>query len=291
VPQLRFTPSGNRSIALSPDGSLLAADVLGSRGPDIRVKQLPAGPFIRLTFEGSQNLRPSWTADGKSLIYLSNRDSAPLSVWRQQADGARPAELVLRGSGSGIQEAVLSRDGKWLLYRTTEAGTRNVYAIRPGHDTTRVPLLVTRFNEEGIALSRDGRWLAYSSDESGRSEVYVRPFPDINTGRWQISGGGGSAARWAHSGRELFFQGPANEIMVSAVRTAPSFQPGDPRQLIAPQTQIMPSVVIPNYAVTPDDRRFLMVRLASADAPPGAGQLVVVENWFREFQEKVKARR
>jgi len=290
VPQVRFTPSGNRSIALSPDGTKLAADVLGSRGPDIRVKQLPAGPFTRLTFDGTVNNRPSWTADGKSVIYISNRDSSPNSVWRQQADGAKPAEMLLRGTGGGIQEAILSRDGQWLLFRTTEGGNRNIYAIRPGRDTTQIPLLVSRFNEDGIALSPDGKWLAYTSDESGRQEVYVRPFPDVNSGRWQISTSGGTAARWAHSGRELFFQGPANEIMVATIRTTPSFQPSDPRQLIAPQPQLMPSNVVPNYALTPDDRRFLMVRLAAADAPPGAGQLVVVENWLREFREKVKGK-
>ncbi len=290
LPPLRFTPSGNRSIALSPDGTRLAADVLGSRGPDIRVKQLPTGPFIRLTFDGTQNFRPSWTPDGKSVIFISNRDSAPLSVWRQQADGARPVELLLRGPPTGINEAILSRDSKWLLYRTIETNNRNVYAVRMGADTTRVPLLVSRFNEVGIALSPDSRWLAYTSDESGRDEVYVRPFPDVNSGRWQITSGGGSAPGWAHSGRELFFQGPANELMVTAVRTSPSFQPDEPRQLIAPQAQVMPSNVVPNYAITPDDKRFLMVRLGSATAAPGAGQLVVVDNWLREFRGKVKGR-
>ena len=290
LPQLRFTPSTNRSIALSPDGTRLAADVLGARGPDIRVKQLPSGPFVRLTFDGTQNFRPSWTADGKSVIWISNRDSAPASVWRQQADGARPPELVLRGTGNGIQEAVLSQDGKWLVFRTTEVGNRDIYAVRPGADTTRIPLLVGRFNEDGIALSPDGRWLAYTSDESGRVEVYVRPFPDVSSGRWQISGGGGYAAARSHSGRELFFVGPAGQMMVSEVRTSGSFQPGEPRQLIAPQAQIMASVVVPNYAITPDDKRFLMVRLGTATAAPGAGQLVVVDNWLREFRAKVRGR-
>jgi Tol biopolymer transport system component len=40
------------------------------------------------------------------------------------------------------------------------------------------------------ALSPDGRWLAYASPESGETEIYVRPFPDVSSGRWQISAGG-----------------------------------------------------------------------------------------------------
>jgi len=291
LPQLRLTPASNRSISLSPDGTRLAADVLGARGPDIRVKQLPSGPFTRLTFDGTQNFRPRWTADGKSVIWISNRDSSPLSVWRQQADGARPPELLLRGSREGIQEAVLSRDGKWLLFRTSDSGNRNIYAVRPGADTTWIPLLMGRFNEDGISLSPDGRWLAYTSDESGRQEVYVRPFPEVNSGRWQVSGAGGYAAAWSHSGRELFFVTPAGEIMVVDVRSSPTtFQPGEPRLLIPSLPQIMGSVVVPNYAITPDDKRFLMVRLGTATAAPGAGQLVVVDNWVREFRAKVGGR-
>ncbi|MFQ5859694.1 MAG: WD40 repeat domain-containing protein, partial [Anaerolineae bacterium] len=56
----------------------------------------------------------------------------------------------------------------------------------------------------GVGFSADGKWLAYASDESGRREVYVRPFPNVADGRWQISTDGGRSPLWAHSGRELF---------------------------------------------------------------------------------------
>jgi acetylornithine deacetylase/succinyl-diaminopimelate desuccinylase-like protein len=41
-------------------------------------------------------------------------------------------------------------------------------------------------------ISTDGHWLAYESDESGRSEIYVRPFPNVETKRIQVSTGGGT---------------------------------------------------------------------------------------------------
>ena len=52
------------------------------------------------------------------------------------------------------------------------------------------PLVHTMATEFAGTLSPDGRWLAYYSTESGRQEVYVRPFPGIDTGRWQISTAG-----------------------------------------------------------------------------------------------------
>ncbi len=54
-------------------------------------------------------------------------------------------------------------------------------------------------------VSPDGRWIAYQSNESGRHEIYVRPFPDIESGRSQISSEGGRYPLWARSGRELFY--------------------------------------------------------------------------------------
>ena len=55
-------------------------------------------------------------------------------------------------------------------------------------------------------LSPDGRWL--------------RPFPDVNSGRWQVSAEGGSRPVWSRSGRELFFFSADNRMTVVAVQPA-----------------------------------------------------------------------
>ena len=69
-------------------------------------------------------------------------------------------------------------------------------------------LLDDDWNERGAALSPDGRWLAYTSNETGRGEVYVRPFPDVDAGRWQISTDGGEWPLWNPAADELFYRGP-----------------------------------------------------------------------------------
>jgi Tol biopolymer transport system component len=51
----------------------------------------------------------------------------------------------------------------------------------------------TMFAERNVELAPKGQWLAYESNESGRPEIYVRPFPNVDSGRWQVSTGGGSA--------------------------------------------------------------------------------------------------
>ena len=66
-------------------------------------------------------------------------------------------------------------------------------------------LLETSFVEQNAELSPDGRWLAYQSNESGRDEVYMRPFPNLEAGRWLVSTNGGTTPLWARSGEELFY--------------------------------------------------------------------------------------
>ena len=48
--------------------------------------------------------------------------------------------------------------------------------------------------ESHADVSPDGRWIAYMPSESGQPEVYVRPFPNVDDGRWQISTAGGGAS-------------------------------------------------------------------------------------------------
>ena len=92
------------------------------------------------------------------------------------------------------------------------------------------PLVQTPFQEVTGVLSPDDKWLAYGSDESGTFEIYVRPFPDVNAGRAQVSRGGGAQPVWSRDGRELFFFAHTGELMGVEVGTGPTWTASSPRQ-------------------------------------------------------------
>ena len=284
-PPLTVSAPNNRGMAISPDGTRLAIDAVGPKSVDIWVKQLPSGALTRLTFDGSENSRPSWTPDGQAVLFASNRGGKGVQVWRQRADGSTPAESVLAVSGQ-IPESHLSPDGRWLLFRRNAADGRDLFGIRLGQDTAPVPLVVTRYNEYSMALSPDGRWLAYTSDESGRAEVYVRPFPATSTGRWQVSSGGGAFPRWAHSGRELFFESPGGDFMVAAVTPGATFVSAEPKRLFGGMgTQFVRSSSVPYWDVAHDDRHFLMMRVGAGASENN--QIVAVDNWLGELRARM----
>ncbi|SVC87226.1 uncharacterized protein METZ01_LOCUS340080, partial [marine metagenome] len=53
-------------------------------------------------------------------------------------------------------------------------------------------------------VSPDGSFIAYSSNETGRYEVYIRSFPNIKNGKWQVTPNGGNHPIWNPVANELF---------------------------------------------------------------------------------------
>ena len=230
-----FEPGGNAGWSLSPGGMRLALKSLTDGNDDIWVKELDDGPYSRLTFYEDADMRPRWTPDGESVTFLSNR-SGSWVLWSKRANGTGEPEVAF-GGGSlpGPGQAFWSPDGEWLVLRTGGVGGvvggRDILALRPTVDSIPLPLLAEEYDEQQPALSPDGRWLAYTSTETGSTEVFVRPFPDVDSGRWQVSTAGGMMPEWAHSGRELFFVDGSRALVAAQVETDSGFQVGEKETL------------------------------------------------------------
>jgi serine/threonine-protein kinase len=236
--------------------------------------------LTRLTFDPAQDEYPVWTRDGRQILFASFRDKS-WGVFAQFADGTGVAERV--GSGSEeIDPLVLSPDGRTLVAR---AGG-DLVALRLGQSENVVPLMATRFQEPNADVSADGRWVAYQSNESGRDEIYVRPFPAVASGLWQVSHGGGSHPVWARNGRELFYLAPSG-LMSVPVQTSSSLAFGNPRVVLedAANTYWL-STVGRSYDVSPDGERFLMLKQETQ----AAATIQVVRNWRAELNQLVPTR-
>ncbi len=284
-------PSGG--LALSPDGSKVALSVRDSTTGrlDLVVVPVRAGPTTRLTSEGAGvNLRPAWSPDGRRVLYVSAEGGGTARLWERSADGGGRPTPVPMAEKRAAWEGLWSPDGRWIVYRTSDgdAGNGDILAVRTSGDTTPVPLVATPAQEYGPALSPDGHWLAYTSSSSGRMEIYVCPFPDSRDGLYPISSDGGTEAEWSHDGRQLFYRNGAGEMIAVDVTTGSTFSAGA-HHLLFDARGYLANYQSHFYAVTPDDRRFVMVRpvedSAGAAPPP---RLVLVRNWLPELRAKLK---
>jgi Tol biopolymer transport system component len=273
--------------ALSPDGKALAVSVRDG-ATQIWIRRSD-GTRQKLTDSGSVNWRPFWARDGRSITFLSNRRGGgsqdSYDAYQMPVDGSAPARLLLHHT-FGLWEAETSRDGRWLVIRSDEAsGRSSIRGRRLQGDTTLVPLVVDKGLADYVSLSPDGSWLAYGDDATGRPEVYVTPFPSVTSSQL-LSRDGGTEPRWAHSGRELFFKS-GNQLMAVPITPGTTFVAGVPHPLFS-LSGYRSARNRQQYDVTPDDRRFVMIRESSGDVP---GNVVYVENWFGELEARIKARR
>jgi serine/threonine-protein kinase len=292
---LNLGTSGNGvGWSLSPDGTRIALTEETDAGRDIWIKQTPDGPRTRLTFFDGDDRAPRWAPDGERVTFVSDRET-DLEVWSQRWDGTGEAELVFDYEGR-IPEGFWSPDGEWFVFRTagldTEGlqGSRDIGAIRPGIDSVPQALIATQYIEQGASLSPDGRWLAYSSNETGRHEVFVRPFPDVEAGKWPVSRQGGMRPRWANNGRELFFVGgnPGDwSMMVAQVETSGDFRVGELEHLFEIGQEYRVTDVGDFYDVDPEGDRFLMGRLYLGDEVALASSLILVQNFIEELKARV----
>jgi serine/threonine-protein kinase len=275
-PGLRISPDGTRVAATidSPSAGAQSND----EGSDIWILEIRRNALTRLSLSG-QASSPLWMPDGRRVCYRQARD-----VVCQSADASGQPQTIATVDNLFAVKS-FSPDGSRLLL-TTGPGTSDVLVTTPGAATATQPLLHSPFIEGGPAISPDGRWVAYQSNESGRAEVYIRPFPDVNKARMQVSSEGGMEPRWSHNGRELFFVsggGPITRLLWQASFSGATGVAGEP-DIIAK---------LPNdWSLAYDlaaDGRFLFHAPASEGTAAGAmrSQMIVVEHWFDELRARV----
>jgi serine/threonine-protein kinase len=271
---------------ISPDGSQVALDVRDQES-DIWVWDLARETLRRLTFDPGADRLPIWTPDGQRVAFGSGRDGTINLFWKA-ADGTGTVERLTE-SENAQHSYVFSPDGKQLVYREIhpQRGS-DLGVLSLEGDGSFGLLLVTEFSEQNAEISPDGRRLAYQSNASGQHEIYVRPFPGVDEGRWQISTGGGIKPVWAPDGRELFYVNPDGQLMAVSVRIDPSVTFGSP-EVVFEESYFDPLAGGGGrtYDVSPDGERFLMIKADAAGDEAAAPELILVLNWFEELKRLV----
>jgi len=275
---------------LSPDGTRVAVAIDDGGNMDVWVWNLERSTLTRLTFSEDADRYPLWSPDGEDIYFFSDRDGT-LGVHRKAADGTGEVELI----GSEPERILVpwswSQDADTLMLTELALSGGSNYdigALTMTGDRTWTSLFAQVHLEFHPAVSTDG-WLAYASTESGLSQIFVQPFPDIESGRWQVSTGNGRDPVWSSDGRELFYRDAnTSAIMTVSVRPGDSFEFGTPETLFR---QNYFSEVGRMWDPSPDGERFLGIKMAAAiDEATGEStlpQMHVVLNWFEELKERV----
>ena len=247
---------------LSPDGTRLAI-YIPDQEIDIWLWDLARATLTRATFDPGVDVFPVWPPDGRQLLFSSARAGA-VNLFAQAADGS--GDVTQLTKSPNVQHATsVSPDGTRLVFTETAPTTgQDVMQLRLDGTHAVTPLVQTPFSERNGEVSPDGRWLAYEANDSGRFNIYVRPFPDVSSGHWQVSTDGGTRPLWARNSQELFYLNETGALMRVGVAHGPTWAATAPTKLFEGRYGAAAGQIGRTYDVSLDGRRFLMIKPAAA---------------------------
>jgi serine/threonine protein kinase/Tol biopolymer transport system component len=258
--------TGYMCPTLSRDGSLLVVSSDDARNGKhfIHLYDFARDTSTRITEGGSDNF-PVLSPDGKTVAY-SNAGAD--NIFTVAADSSsQPKELLAAHQPMANDWSI---DGRYLLFMNFQSiGAVDLQT----YDFVNHSVSPFTAGAEG-QFSPDGKWVAFSGAgprSAGAnyfaSELLVAKFPGPG-GRVQISNHGGAQPRWRADGKELYYIAMDRKLMaVSIDVTNNTLKAGVPHALF--QTRIIaPRIVLFQYAVSADGKRFLINSLPAGGTAP-----------------------
>jgi len=290
-------------LALSPNERQMALTVYeGTATSDIWIWDLNRDILGRRTFEGDAS-RAIWTPDGQTLVYsvINSEDSSRDGLWTLAANGtSQPSQLF---PAAQAWARTISPDNKLLFsLHVGEVGAYSMdlereFSEAQEREAVKIELAPSTPMNVQMNISPNGNWVAYNSNETGVTEVYVRPFPNIEDGKWQVSIGGGVSPLWSKNSTEIFYWWSSDQFSVSYSEEQPDAS-GQPTFLEFERPERIAGVpimggqnVITPWTFSSERDEFTAISsTVEIESGPSVEEiladqvtLVAVENWFTEL--------
>jgi Tol biopolymer transport system component len=178
---LTFPPEniqGDGGPSISPDGKTLAfTRTFGLFENDIFVVSLSedmllSGAPLRVTSDNKEIDGLAWTADGRRLVFSSNRGGRR-ELW-QMSLRPRGEPVRLMAAGDDPRDVEVARQGNHLVY-THDTPSLHITRMRlDGNKLEQAQLFISSTRLEHMAkYSPDGRRIAFQSGRSGSQNIWV----------------------------------------------------------------------------------------------------------------------
>jgi dipeptidyl aminopeptidase/acylaminoacyl peptidase len=178
----RWSPDGKRIAFVSTKGTghfHIFIGTFGKNGFSVkpwlkerksRIARYYYGPF-------DQELSPTWSPDGRSLIYVDNPEIGHGSgaLWRRALDGRTPAHLVHREETNWKAAPDWSRDGKRVVF-SSYAGrqTNQLWVLTAAGDDYPFPITYGDWDATRPRWSPDSSRIAFISNQSKNTAIWIQ---------------------------------------------------------------------------------------------------------------------
>jgi TolB protein len=197
---------GNGSFpAWHPSGRMIAYTQFADDGSHILVRDLTNGTARRVSFAAGTNFTPTFSPDGRTLVFSSGLDGTDL--WAVSVNGGEGPRRVTVGRGSGSASPSFSPDGRRIAYTSGRLGRAEIY-ITDADGVNPEWLTTTGFGDQSYrsdpSWSPDGRTVAFQTQIEGRFQVASINLRDRSVKQHTIQGINEQPS-WAPDSRHLVF--------------------------------------------------------------------------------------
>jgi len=180
----RLSPDGRRIAWVSTQGTghfnLFVADVgsdgLQSARPLLGERQSKITRYYYSTYDHALN--PSWTPDGKRILYITNNEVAwgTGDLWLVAVDNPVDRRRVLSEETSWSARPETSPDGKQILFTSYHGRQWQQLWVTTPNGEAPLPVSFGEFDRSNARWSPDGRRIVLTSNEHGATSLVVRNF-------------------------------------------------------------------------------------------------------------------
>ena len=180
--QPRYSPDGTRLafVSTAPTGhfDLYVAGLQGSRLTSRTAVPSPRNSRVPRYYYSSHDhaINPSWSPDGKQLLFVSNREIAYGSgnLCAIAVDGHGEPTCFATEETSWRANPEMAPDGRRILYSSYQGRQWHQLWLTTLQDNAPLPLTFGDFDRTYARWSPDGRRIAYVSNETGNLTLWVQ---------------------------------------------------------------------------------------------------------------------
>lgn len=211
-----WSPEGGRIAVVSGNWPYVDAGLYGNLAVSTIVVVQPRNGVVSAVTDGrSLHASPAWSPDGRSLLFVSNRDG-PRDVYfiGVSASGKPRGSTQRLTTGLRPHSITLAAHGRRLAYNIFSA-TANIWSLpmpRGALISAAAARPLTSGNQviEDLTVSADGKTIYYDSDRSGRGEAYRISSDGGEPTQLTDAPGGNYVPALSPDGRDVAFQSQRN---------------------------------------------------------------------------------
>jgi Tol biopolymer transport system component len=207
---------GDIQMAMSPDGRTLAFCRSALReGCDLFLVPASGGKPRKLTNDGNGILGLAWTADGREIVFASDRHGRSqvwrVAAWAPEPGGPYPEPVLIEAAGDDARNPSISKNARLIyqqyrrnfdIQRAEIVGDEGApsHQLKPG-----TPLIASTRRDATPSWSPDETKIAFISDRSGSPELWICDADGSNP--LQLTSFNGPHVilpRWSRDGRIAF---------------------------------------------------------------------------------------